>query len=470
MDEDDSASLLIENVSISGSIYGGYEVGGVIGELDNEGVQGNAVVRNVHIEADIEGYGSVAGLVGEGYNMVIEKSSYQGTLIANEEYQGGLVGDADRVIIRESWTSGTLDNNTGNNIGGLAGYAHYSEIRESFSSMTSNEGSTSNVGGLVGYLYEGELVDSYARGNVSAGSNVGGLVGYCEEAIIRNTYSTGIASSEGGAGGLVGDGYACDVVNSFWDTESSSINSSFGDATGKTTSQMKTLATFINTTTAGLDEAWDFAAVWGLASALNDGYPCLQWYDEDCIGVDPDDTDTDGVATSVENAAPNGGDANNDGIADSLQNYVSSFVNPVTQQYTAVEVDSVCSLATVSAESEDAKAVKDSGYNYTSGLINFTANCGTAGYETTVRVIKFNKDSSGLVLRKHNPNNGSYFTITDAVIEEVTIGGVPAVQATYKITDGGSLDIDGEVNGSIVDPVGLAVLAVGVPNTGFQRR
>ena len=79
-------------------------------------------------------------------------------------------------------------------------------------------------------------------------------------------------------------------------------------------------------------------------------------------------------------------------------------------------------------------------------------------------------DSSDLVLRKHNPANGSYFTVADAVITDVIIGGLEAVRAVYTIVDGGTLDVDGEVNGVIVDPIGLASLAVGVPNTGFQRR
>ncbi len=72
-------------------------------------------------------------------------------------------------------------------------------------------------------------------------------------------------------------------------------------------------------------------------------------------------------------------------------------------------------------------------------------------------------------MRKHNPNNNSYFTITDANINQTTIGGQTVAVATYQITDGDGLDIDNAANGTIVDPVGLANQAVGVPNTGLTR-
>ena len=86
-----------------------------------------------------------------------------------------------------------------------------------------------------------------------------------------------------------------------------------------------------------------------------------------------------------------------------------------------------------------------------------------------MKVIAFETSPNGLVLRKYNPTTNAYFTITNASLTSTTIGGKSAVVATYQITDGGSLDTDGVVNGIIVDPVGLASLAVSAPNTGFRR-
>ncbi len=209
-------------------------------------------------------------------------------------------------------------------------------------------------------------------------------------------------------------------------------------------------------------------------TAVNDGYPCLQWTDEACVTLESEEEveavdDSDGVTTETENAAPNSGDADNDGTQDSEQNNVSSFINPVTAQYSVIKVDVACTLSEVSAQDESSQSVSDSGYNYKSGLVKFTANCGTPGYTTTAQVIVFGATASDLVLRKYNPNTKAYFSINNATIIDTTIGGKQAALATYQIIDGGVLDTDGVANGIIVDPVGLASLAVGVPSTGFLR-
>lgn len=176
------------------------------------------------------------------------------------------------------------------------------------------------------------------------------------------------------------------------------------------------------------------------------------------------DGDNDGITDSVEDAAPNGGDANNDGTDDSDQDKVSSFVNPVTNQYVAVEVDSTCSITTASNNAESANAVADSGFNYPVGLVNFTAACGTPGFTTDVNLYYFGAPTSNVVLRKYNPNTHAYFTVNGAVL---TPSGQTVMKATYQVTDGGVLDTDGIANGTIIDPAGLAVGAVGVPNTGL---
>lgn len=420
----------------------------------------------MHLEVDIEGSSSVGGLLGEGDTIRIEDSSYNGTLTADDEYHGGLIGQADHVEVIRSSTSGTLVNSSGIDIGGLLGDSDESTIDQSFSSMNSNEGSTSNVGGLVGYLHSVSVItNSYARGDLAAGNRVGGLVGSCSEASISNSYATGEISAESESGGLVGESTDCVVTNSFWDTETSMQATSAADETGKTTAEMKDKSTFTNTATLGLSTAWNFSDTWAIVSTINDGYPCLQWQDDNCEIT----TDSDGIPSSEENAAPNGGDANNDGIVDSIQNHVSSFVNPITNTYAVVETDAACELNAVSATAESAKPVQDSGFNYASGLVNFTADCGTPGYTTTVRLVFFDKVSAGLTLRKFNPTTNAYFSVTGATVTDSIIGGRSAIVVSYQIVDGGVLDSDGIVNGVIVDPVGLAAQAVGVPNTGFAR-
>jgi len=118
------------------------------------------------------------------------------------------------------------------------------------------------------------------------------LVGYNSNlgSDIINCYSTGAVSSgsEFNVGGLVGEtANEATVANSFWDTQTSNQNTSSG-GTGKTTSDMKDVATFTNTSTsAGLTNAWDFVSnpnndvgnndYWDIRSPYNNGYPFLSW-------------------------------------------------------------------------------------------------------------------------------------------------------------------------------------------------
>lgn len=180
------------------------------------------------------------------------------------------------------------------------------------------------------------------------------------------------------------------------------------------------------------------------------------------------DDDGDGIADTSERDAPNGGDANNDGVADSDQTNVTSFVNEILgeEEYISVELDDSCSVTSATAMAERDAVVNDAGYSYSSGLIDFTADCGTPGYETTVRVYQYGLEWDDFVIRKYNENTRSYATVSDATIEYLVIDGIGAMVATYQVVDGGPLDADGVANGTIVDPVGFAVQDVGVPNTG----
>jgi hypothetical protein len=106
------------------------------------------------------------------------------------------------------------------------------------------------VGGLLGTNF-GIINNAYANSSVSGNSYVGGLVGDGSGSI-NNAYATGSVRGIGIKGGLVGGNYANNITNSFWDTQTTGqpINGvGSGDSTGvtgKTTAEMKQLATFKN--------------------------------------------------------------------------------------------------------------------------------------------------------------------------------------------------------------------------------
>ena len=175
------------------------------------------------------------------------------------------------------------------------------------------------------------------------------------------------------------------------------------------------------------------------------------------------DGDNDGIDNAIEDAAPNDGDANNDGVKDSLQANVASFVSPVNNKYVAVELDDDCELTHASAATESASA-KDAGYSYMAGLLNFSADCSSDS--TLVQVYQHGVSANGLTARKFNPTNGSYFTIEGAAVSTVTVAGQNVAKASYTVADNGILDLDPAV-GTISDPVGLGNVAVTAPNTGL---
>lgn len=175
--------------------------------------------------------------------------------------------------------------------------------------------------------------------------------------------------------------------------------------------------------------------------------------------------DMDNIPTEVENAAPNGGDANNDGIADSEQANVTSFVNSVTDSYAVLE--STCaSTINVSTAQESTNAQQDNTFSYPVGLMSFEIECDPGETALITQYYYGDYNASLMVARKYNSLTNTYTRIEDAEIVSSTIDNMPVLIVTYEITDGGELDEDGEENGIIVDPSGPALSTVGVPNTG----
>lgn len=147
-----------------------------------------------------------------------------------------------------------------------------------------------------------------------------------------------------------------------------------------------------------------------------------------------------------------------------------TIISPVSGKSVKLELDEVCEIKDMSIKAESNNTIQDSGFDYPQGMINFTADCGSTNYTTTVKLYYYDIDASDFTLRKHNPHSNAYFTINGAVIDSGVSDDAKALVVTYQITDGGELDTDNSPNGTIVDPVGLATHAVGVPNTGLGRQ
>lgn len=241
----------------------GYSMGGLVGLAEsNTTITRSYATGNVTVTDDA---GSVGGLVGYADGTSINQSYATGNVTVgdNSVNVGGLVGKATGgTTISQSYATGRVvagdnSNDWSGNIGGLVGYVDGGSVDQSYAtgSVTAGDGAR-RVGGLLGQFYgDGDddqatyqVTNSHATGSVTVGENaegVGGLIGSAEYSYVANTYAVGAVTAGTGStdvGGLFGfnDGT---VVSSYWNIQTSGQTSSAGGM-GKTTAQMKDIATF----------------------------------------------------------------------------------------------------------------------------------------------------------------------------------------------------------------------------------
>ena len=175
-------------------------------------------------------------------------------------------------------------------VGSFAGilgwvYNHY-KISNCYS--TGNVTGDTVVGGFCALTGDGEINDCYTHCNVTGIANVGGFIGEYFSGIINNCYSSGLVDGIENLGGFCpGRNQVNNLVdNSYWDIETSGIDSSYGSK-GKTTTEMMTQATY---------EGWDFDSVWCMVEGKT--YPHLRAL-EDCDNLLDVEEITEEIEVSV---------------------------------------------------------------------------------------------------------------------------------------------------------------------------
>jgi len=180
--------------------------------------------------------------------------------------------------------------------------------------------------------------------------------------------------------------------------------------------------------------------------------------------------DSDNIEKAVEDAAPNNGDSNDDGIADSTQDSVAALPNSVVGggAYQTLTSSGDCStVKEVSGGAVETFGV-DSLYKYPLGLASFTLACANPGGTAHIKIF-YDKvyDTSSWKARKFV--KGSFIDIPGAVFGTADVGSTKVTTLSYDVTDGGVLDSDGLTDGVIIDPAGPAQLKLTAPNTGFYN-
>jgi hypothetical protein len=178
-------------------------------------------------------------------------------------------------------------------------------------------------------------------------------------------------------------------------------------------------------------------------------------------------TDDDGVAVPVEQAAPNNGDANGDGIKDYLQSNAASLPDAVTAKYVVVATDptSLCqTYNNVTVNSEPQNTVQDGGYDYPVGFVNFTAPCASS---VKVKMYWYGLDTTKTYInRKYNKTTNTYSTVTGITSAIETVNGIPVLTYSYTVSDNDGILDEDPIAGTIKDPIGPAVVAQTNTNGG----
>ncbi len=486
----EGAHLLKVNLK-GGSVSGEDNVGALAGRTMGTNIEFNTS------DIDVSGNYNIGGLVGDyeaddGVIAYLRDSSSSGDVTGLEDV-GGLVGtlgawDEGAVTVARVFATGNVTATEWGDVGGLFGYVGiYSETNNTDDDtvlLIHDVYAQANVvseqysaGGLIGYLeiendgadypVEFTLTRAYASGDVTSSTEAGGLIGIYEtpdsagqSVVISDVFAAGKVTAtdpEGYAGGLAGwlslnSGGTMIDSKLFFDQDRTGQEfcshveedgPGFNDCTAVNTDGSEP-DYFFRATNQPLDE-WGSQLGWIMHAHT---YP------------------TFGELESESNEPE---DLNGDGIPDGEQTNISGYTNTLTGKKVVLDVGEGCEIAADDMVRESNFNVQDPGYDYENGLFDFTLDCGNPGFTTTIKLYYYNVSINGLIVRKHNPITNAYFNLTGAygaTLEQTTIHGQPVAVATYQITDGGDLDIDGEVNGQASDPVGLASSAVGVPNTG----
>jgi large repetitive protein len=184
------------------------------------------------------------------------------------------------------------------------------------------------------------------------------------------------------------------------------------------------------------------------------------------------DISTDGATSLQEDAAPNSGDSNGDGLKDSAQGNVAALPNPNNAgKYATLEVAQSNSCGQIngySTKAEQQLAAQDSDFDYAMGLFSYSFKCAVPGSSTQVTMILDKKyDTTRWVYRKYNSLTKQYANISQYVTYGTrVVAGVELTTVTITAQDGGPLDEDGLVNGTFVDPSGPSSSVAGLSTTG----
>ncbi len=286
----------IENVHVTNTrVWGTQQVGGLVGKLSGaSSIRYSGVITEVAAGpmVVVQGADYIGGLVGRMQSRGTIGNSYADASVAGKQYIGGLVGQvSSEGSISHSYASSRVEG-TRAPLNDIPEEVIQEMIDESFDGDEEASNYVHSIGGLVGGALNTsednpvKISHSYASGDVIASihadEQIGGLVGETSgNILIEHTYYAQgritLASEETGlVGGLVGEGNVDNIVNSYWDIESSGRETLTGRPSekdklyGKSTAQMQDPSTYQDLITG---EQWNFNQDWAFSERGCQEYP-----------------------------------------------------------------------------------------------------------------------------------------------------------------------------------------------------
>lgn len=443
--------------------------------------------------------------------------------ITGTDNVGALVGTSSYTTISHVGLTNATINGTGEYAGGIVGYLGGSSIEKSFVERTTISGDT-YVGGLAGVtIGPSTISQSYFQGTVDGDTKVGGITGQvgAGPAYVSETYAD-VVFENAGTDVVGATDFGASVMSSFIasapyagnKTQSPLDTWDFTDTWYVRTenypglkplrlpillcempTSTDTSVTVTCTTEPGLEgpTSWEIAykysddTTWApLPSKSGDLFTTTVqnllpgtsynvrfrytndigtsvWGSQEITTTGNSDIDGDGISNKEEFTGPNNGDADNDGVLDYTQANVTSLKGVNANTY--VVLKTTCNDNFNVRIGRESSESADIAFDYPAGLVGFVARGCQVGGVADISLYFYDQSSTGLTLRKSFDN--TYRTITDASTQQIVIDNNSVVKASYKVVDGGGLDDDGVADGNIVDPVGLALNVIGVPNTGL---
>lgn len=259
----------ISHCHSSGTVTGSassYYLGGLCGY--NAGIYNPGSISDCYSTSDVTG-GTESQYLGGlcGCNCGSIDNCHARGSVTGRSFLGGLCGHNNSGTITDCYSTGHVTGGDYALVGGLCGN-NSDEISRCYSTGDVTGGDNSRLGGLCGKS-DGVIANCCATGTVAGSEcspvsgSLGGLCGDNDGGHIRCSYAVGHVTGACRVGGLVGNGDR-DIVDCFWDRQTSGQNTSAG-GWSKTTAEMKSGATYTG---------WDDGS-W----TIDDGndYPCLAW-------------------------------------------------------------------------------------------------------------------------------------------------------------------------------------------------